>query len=129
MDTQYIVGKLTPTNPDAITNRTYKHIYNAITGSNLYGIVFSEDWEDGILTLNNHTPNVTPEECPSPLEFITRITKLLKSNGIAALSLEGEITVIVPDIEPTVFKLLVRDGKLYHLTSEITWAEKAYSLY
>jgi hypothetical protein len=121
METQYIVGKLTPTRPEAIKKRTYRYIYDAVTNNNLYGIVFSSNWEEGILHLDNHTPNVPAEECPSALEFITRLNKLLQAKGVKELGLKGEITVIVPSANPVIFKLIIADGNIYHWQAGLHW--------
>lgn len=129
METQYIVGTLAPTKPEAITPRTYRHIYSAITKNKLYGVVFSENWESGILTLDNHTPEVTPDDCSSPFEFICRIKELINAPGIKELGLKGEIVVTVPGLHPVVFRLVIQDNVVLHWASKIVWDKDQMSFF
>lgn len=122
METQHIIGRLTPANPAALSERTYKHIYNAVMQHKLYGIVFSPNWETGELTLDNRTPDAPSIACDSALDLITRITGLINSTGLAELKLQGQITVIVPRVEPVVFKLLVKDRKVVHQQAQLEWS-------
>jgi hypothetical protein len=125
MNKQHILGRLTPTTPKAITKRTYRHIYEAVTKNKLYGIVFAENWEEGIFTLNNDTPNVPAEECSSALEFITRLTNLINTKGIVELGLKGEVIVMVPKLKnPVVFRLIVENGEVLHQHANLVWDEK-----
>jgi hypothetical protein len=123
----HIIGKLEPQHLEKLSTGTYRKIYNAVTKHGLYGIVSSGGWKQGVLVITHTNAGNLADSRPSfsplisPIDFITRLTHLVRDKNLADLGLTGELTVMVPGLTPKVFRLMVKDGEVYHQQASFTW--------
>ena len=127
---KHIKGILTPANDYAVTENISRQINKAVTVNSLKSIIKKDQWEFGVIIINSVTISRSLNEA---YEFIGALDKLIKSEGIADLSLSGTIMVILEtyDIEPVMVRIHVESNTItyqqvsYNWTNSITYSDSA----
>lgn len=123
---QHIVGKLTPTIPDAVTPNTRRRIYDAVDAVKLFTVVSHKDWDDGVIEVDY--VSATPITEDAPLNFITRLNDMLWRVGVTELGLTGEITITLTGAEPVIYRVVVENSELRYQKADVFNWEPAVTL-
>lgn len=119
---QHIIGKLEPSNIDAVNEKTRRRIYDAVDEVKLFTVVSHKNWEEGIIAVDYVSAEQITEN--APLEFINRLNTILGQVGVDELELTGEITITYTGAEPVIYRVVVEKGALRYYKAEVfNWEE------
>lgn len=113
----HIVGKLTPTKPDAVHPNTRRRIYDAVDEVKLFTVVSHKYWEAGVIEVDYVSAEPITED--APLSFINRLNDMLWRVGVTELGLTGEITITLTGAEPVIYRVVVENSELRYQKADV----------
>lgn len=125
-------GVLSPIQPSNVNNETAENIRKACGEQGLWWAVSEELGENGTLEIHagissekdNFPPDTTSyDQAWHPMwGFIEAIEKIIETDGIDELGLEGSFMVTVDtDGDPLIVKVIVRDEEVIYQEANLTW--------
>lgn len=125
-------GVLSPIQPSNVNDETAETIRKACGEQGLWWVLYEELGENGTLEIHagisaekdNFPPNTASyDKAWHPMwGFIEAIEKIIETDGIDELGLEGSFMVTVDtDGDPLIVKVIVRDEEVIYQEATLTW--------
>lgn len=131
-------GKLAPLQPSHVNAQTAETIRKACGEQGLWWALSEESGSNGTLEIHSgissEKDNFPPEATSYDKAwhfmwgFIEAIEKIIETDGIDELGLEGSFMVTVDtDADPLIVKVIVRDEEVIYQEANLTWdSEQRY---
>lgn len=123
MKTQHVVGTLKPRESEEITLSIRRAMHEAIVANGLT-LIISADRSGLNNAVQINYSSVAEQGNHSPLDFITRLDRVLSKVLSLGLHLDGVITVTVTGVEPVAYRIVVADGELRYKKASLVWKDE-----
>lgn len=121
MKTLHVRGTLSPASPEATDTETHAAIKEAVHQNGLRWVLEEGNhWGLGIININSCTE--TSGGTLAALGFMDRLTRLINTESISKLGLQGSL-MITADSEwaPVVFNVKVKDREVSYMQARLSW--------